>query len=126
MKNFQAWAAKRIAKKIRVKIVGKPQTSQLRRPRTPAGSYIIMRTAYGKQNNWPLDATDTDIDRYDQLPDTTYFLSFRKNFLRRGRLIAGLRLSKIKNFEDSLSLEMWSQAEENKNLLVIFYFTNKM
>ncbi len=117
MKNFQAWAAKKIAKKIRVKVIGKPQISQLRRPQTSAGSYIAMRTAYGKQNNWPLDSTNTDIDHYDRLPDTTYFLSFRKRFLRRGRLIAGLRLTKIKDFEDSLSLEMWSNAEEKQKFV---------
>lgn len=108
--------AERIAEKIRVMSVSKPSERALRRKNSLAGDYVAMRTAYGKLHHWPLDATGVDIDAYDHDPSTFYFLALESSLLTKRHLNAGLRLTQISNFDDSLSLSMWGHAVDKQRV----------
>src|SRR5690348_11780364 len=102
--------AERIADNISITAVSKPSKRALRKPGTLAGDYIAMRTTYGKMNHWPLDETGVDIDAYDLEAASVYFLAVEKKLFGRKHLNAGLRLTQVKDFNDTLSLAMWDQA----------------
>ena len=116
MNFLQGWMADRIADKISVRAVSKPSKRALRRPRTLAGDYVAMRTAYGTMHHWPLDDTGVDIDLYDFDPHTIYFLAVENRGFGRKHLNGGLRLTQVYDFNDTLSLAMWDQAIDKQKV----------
>lgn len=109
--------AERIADKISVRAVSKPSKRALCAPHTLAGSYITMRTAYGKMHHWPLDETGVDIDAYDADPHSIYILAIEKRGFGRKHLNAGLRLTRVYDFSDTLSLAMWNDAADKQKMI---------
>lgn len=116
MNYLQSWMADRIADKMTVLAVKKPPKRALRRKSTLIGSYVAMRTTYGKMHHWPLDKTGVDIDEYDAHPHTIYFLTTQRSLTRK-RLNAGLRLTQIDDFDDTLSLSMWAHAVDKPKVI---------
>lgn len=116
MNFLQSWMADRIADKIHVRAVSKPSKRALRTPRTLAGDYVAMRTTYGKMHHWPLDESGVDIDVYDIDPHTVYFLAVQKSGFGRKQLSAGLRLTRVYDFNETLSLAMWDQAVDKRKM----------
>ncbi len=109
--------AERIADKISVTAVSKPSKSALRRKNSLVGDYVAMRTAYGKMHHWPLDETGVDIDPYDQNSHTNYFLALQRSGFGRTHLSAGLRLTQVRDFDETLSLSMWTHAVDKRKIV---------
>ena len=118
MNYLQSWMAERIADKISILAVSKPSKRALRQKKSLIGSYVVMRTTYGTMHHWPLDESGVDIDIYDLPPaHTDYFLAVQRTGLGRKHLSAGLRLTQVKNFDESLSLAMWDHAVDKKQVV---------
>ena len=116
MNFLQSWMAERIADKISITAVSKPSKRALHKPGSLAGDYIAMRTAYGKMHHWPLDEAGVDIDSYDLEAASVYFLAVEKKGFGRKQLNAGLRLTQVRDFDDTLSLAMWDQAVDKRKM----------
>ena len=116
MNFLQTWMAERIADKIRVYAVSKPSNRALRKSHTLAGEYVGMRTAYGRLHHWPVGEDGVDIDIYDHDPHTIYFLATETHSFNRKHLSAGLRLTRVYDFTDTLSLAMWDQAVDKQKM----------
>jgi hypothetical protein len=106
----------RIAEKIRVTTVSRSSKRALHRKNTLAGNYVVMRTAYGRMQHWPLDDTGVDIDVYDHNPKTHYFLALERGRFGKEHLNAGLRLTQVESFDGSLSLSMWGHAVDKRHI----------
>lgn len=96
--------------------VSQPSQKDLRSRYTVVGRYIKMRTEYGSKHHWPLDATGVDIDEYDQDPHSYYFLAEETYRLKKS-LNAGLRLTRVNDFDSSLSLSMWAHAVDKPHVV---------
>lgn len=117
MKYLQSWLVDRIADTVDIIAVHKPPAKALRRTSSLAGSYIAMRTQYGRQHHWPLDKSGWDIDAYDHDSNSYYFLARERAMFRGKKLIAGLRLTRVRDFDESLSLGMWTHAVDRQKFV---------
>lgn len=116
MNFLQTWMAERIADKIHVYAVSKPSNRALHKEFTLAGDYITMRTAYGKLHHWPVGEGGVDIDAYDHDSHSFYFLATETSGFGRRQLSAGLRLTQVYDFADTLSLAMWDHAVDKQKV----------
>lgn len=116
MNYLQRWIADRVADKINIISVPHVPKIGLRKKHSAIDDYISMRTKYGAMNHWPLDDNGVDIDTYDHNPDTHYFLAFERETFKK-HLNAGMRLTKVYDFDKSLSLSMWGHAVDKPNIV---------
>lgn len=68
-------------------------------------SFTQLRTDYVLQQVWPMADGGVDHDYYDRTATTVYVVGSI-----RDRVVAGMRLTPVKNVTDSLSYSMWHYA----------------
>lgn len=68
-------------------------------------SYSQLRTAYVLQEKWPLHHGGVDYDEYDAGIDSCYIVASEGQ-----QVVAGMRLTRVNNINESLSYAMWQNA----------------
>lgn len=116
MNYLQTWLTSRIVDTLSTSVL-RPSEKALHSPNSPEHDYVVMRTQYGLRHHWPLDENGVDIDLYDHDPHTRLFLAFEHSKFSKAKINAGMRLTKVKAFEKSLSFSMWSHAIDKPNVI---------